>query len=162
MSPYNSLQFHGRLYLDGTVSSDGRITGDNSINIRLIKGVKWALAANDFSFTNVADDKTPVVDFLISSATGAVRGKLIKGQGILVNGSVFGDDATSVSVKFVYGDGSEVAGTVTSCGENLVAVAWPDGLSGVAAGTEVQLTVTRTEGEATYVSTPKSATIVTG
>ncbi len=121
MSPYNSLQFHGRLYLDGTVSSDGRITGDNSINIRLIKG-----------------------------------------QGILVNGSVFGDDATSVSVKFVYGDGSEVAGTVTSCGENLVAVAWPDGLSGVAAGTEVQLTVTRTEGEATYVSTPKSATIVTG
>ena len=65
--------FHGRLYLDGTVSGDGRITGANSVNIRLIKGVKWALAASDFSFMNIVDDKTPVVDFAISSA-GAARG----------------------------------------------------------------------------------------
>ena len=30
--------FHGRLYLDGTVSGDGRITGATSVNIRLING----------------------------------------------------------------------------------------------------------------------------
>ena len=59
--------FYGRLYLDGTVNADGRITGANSINIRLVKGAKWALATNDFSFTNIADDKTPNVEFLISS-----------------------------------------------------------------------------------------------
>ena len=50
--------FYGRLYLDGTVNADGRITSENSINIRLVKGAKWALATNDFSFTNIADDKT--------------------------------------------------------------------------------------------------------
>ena len=72
--------FYGRLYLDGTVNADGRITSENSINIRLVKGAKWALATNDFSFTNIADDKTPNVEFLISACTGAVRGKLIKEQ----------------------------------------------------------------------------------
>jgi len=152
--------FYGRLYLDGTVGTDGRITAANSINIRLVKGVKWALAASDFSFTNVADDKTPDVEFLISAATGAVRGKLIKGQAILVNGSTFGDDAEHVSAKFVFDEGTEVVGTVTSCGENLITVAWPDGLSGVADGTEVSLTVTRTDGDMEYVSMPKAATIV--
>ena len=152
--------FYGRLYLDGKVGAEGRITGENSINVRLTKGPKWKLSTDDFSFTNVADDKTPVVDFLISSSAGAVRGRLIKDQAILVNGSVFGDAAAGVSVKFVYGEGTEVAGTVTSCGENLIAVAWPEGLSGVEPGTEVQLTVTRTDGDATYASAPKSATIV--
>ena len=152
--------FYGRLYLDGTVGADGRITAANSINIRLVKGVKWALAANDFSFTNVADDKTPVVEFLISAATGAVRGRLIKDQAILVNGSTFGNDAESVSARFEYEDGATVEATVTSCGENLITVAWPDGLSGVADGTEVSLTVTRTDGDMEYVSMPKTATIV--
>jgi len=152
--------FYGRLYLDGTVNADGRITSENSINIRLVKGAKWALATNDFSFTNIADDKTPNVEFLISACTGAVRGKLIKEQAILVNGSTFGDDAEHVSAKFVFEDGTEVVGSVTSCGENLIAVAWPGAMSGVADGTEVSLTVTRTEGEMEYVSMPKTATIV--
>ena len=152
--------FYGRLYLDGTVNADGRITSENSINIRLVKGAKWALATNDFSFTNIADDKTPNVEFLISACTGAVRGKLVKEQAILVNGSTFGDDAEHVSAKFVFADGTEVVGSVTSCGENLIAVAWPDAMSGVADGTEVTLTVTRVEDEMEYVSMPKTATIV--
>ena len=76
----------------------------------LVKGVKWALAANDFSFTNIADDKTPVVEFLISAATGAVRGRLIKGQAILVNGSTFGNDAEGVSARFE-NDTEEVDGS---------------------------------------------------
>ncbi len=152
--------FYGRLYLDGTVGADGRLTSSNSINIRLVKGSKFSLAMRDFSFTNVADDKTPSVDFLISQCAGAVRGKLIKGQAIGINGSTFGDDAEAVAAKFVYGDGTEVVATVTYCGENLIAVAWPDGLSGVEDGTEVTLTVTRTDGDMEYVSTPKTATIV--
>ena len=152
--------FYGRLYLDGTVNADGRITSENSINIRLVKGAKWALATNDFSFTNIADDKTPNVEFLISACTGAVRGKLVKEQAILVNGSTFGDDAEHVSAKFVFEDGTEVVGSVTSCGENLITVAWPGAMSGVADGTEVTLTVTRVEDEMEYVSMPKTATIV--
>ena len=152
--------FYGRLYLDGTVSGDGRISGENSINIRLAKGPKWKLSTDDFSFTNVADGKTPVVDFLISSTSGAARGKLVKGAAILVNGSVFGDAADGVAVKFVYGDGTEVDGVATSCGENLISVEWPAGLSGVAAGTEIQVTVSRTDGDATFVSSPKTATVV--
>ena len=142
------------------MNADGRITSENSINIRLVKGAKWALATNDFSFTNIADDKTPNVEFLISACTGAVRGKLVKEQTILVNGSTFGDDAEHVSAKFVFEDGTEVVGSVTSCGENLITVAWPGAMSGVADGTEVTLTVTRTEDEMEYVSMPKTATIV--
>ena len=152
--------FYGRLYLDGTVGADGRITAANSINIRLVKGVKWALAANDFSFTNVADDKTPVVEFLISAATGAVRGRLIKDQAILVNGSTFGDDAEHVSAKFVFNEGTEVVGTISSCGENLITVAFPEGLSGVADGTEVAVTVTKSVDGREYTSNTKTATIV--
>ena len=151
--------FHGRLYLDGTVSGDGRITGANSVNIRLIKGVKWALAASDFSFMNIVDDKTPVVDFAISSA-GAARGKLVKGQSVLVNGTTFGENAADVAVRFVYGDGAEATATVTGCGENLISVAWPDELSALPDGTEVSIVVIRTSGSATYVSTPRSAIVV--
>ena len=124
------------------MNADGRITGANSINIRLVKGAKWALATNDFSFTNIADDKTPNVEFLISACTGAVRGKLVKEQTILVNGSTFGDDAAHVSAKFVFEDGTEVVGSVTKD------------------GTEVSLTVTRVEDGMEYVSMPKTATIV--
>ena len=151
--------FYGRLYLDGKVSSDGRITGENSVNVRLTKGPKWRLSTGDFSFTNIADDKTPIVDFLISAATGAARGKLIKGQSILVNGSVFGDKAANVTAKFVYGDGTEVDCDITSCGENLLAIAWPEELSAVGNGTEASFVVTRVEGDSTYISTPKSVTI---
>ena len=151
--------FYGRIYLDGTVGADGRLTGSNAINIRLVKGTKFSLAMRDFSFTNVADDKTPNVEFLISASTGAVRGKLIKGQAILVNGSTFGDDAEHVSAKIVFDEGTEVEATVTSCGENLVTVAWPAALDDVPSGTSISLTVTRTEGEMEYVSLPKSATI---
>ena len=151
--------FHGRLYLDGTVSGDGRITGANSVNIRLIKGVKWALAASDFSFMNIVDDKTPVVDFAISSA-GAARGKLVKGQSVLVNGTTFGENAADVAVRFAYGDGAEATATVTGCGENLISIAWPDELSALSDGTEVSIVVIRTSGSATYVSTPRSAIVV--
>ena len=49
---------------------------------------------------------------------------------------------------------------MTSCGENLIAVAWPSAMSDVADGTEVALTVTRTEGEMEYISMPKTATVV--
>ena len=89
-----------------------------------------------------------------------MRGKLIKEQAILVNGSTFGDDAAHVSAKFVFEDGTEVVGSVTSCGENLITVAWPSAMSGIEDGTEVSLTVTRVEDEMEYVSMPKTATIV--
>jgi len=152
--------FYGRIYLDGTVGADGRLTGSNAINIRLVKGTKFSLAMRDFSFTNVADDKTPNVEFLISASTGAVRGKLIKSQAILVNGSTFGDDAEHVSAKFAFDEGTEVVGTISSCGENLITVAWPSAMSDVPDGTEVTLTVTRTEDDMEYVSMPKTATVI--
>ena len=102
---------------------------------------------------NIVDDKTPVVDFAISSA-GAARGKLVKGQSVLVNGTTFGENAADVAVRFAYGDGAEATATVTGCGENLISVAWPDELSVLPDGTEVSIVVIRPSGSATYVSTP--------
>ena len=51
-------------------------------------------------------------------------------------------------------------GSVTSCGENLITVAWPSTMSGVEDGTEVSLTVTRVEDGMEYVSMPRTAVVV--
>ena len=60
-------------------------------------------------------------------------------------GTNFGDDAEHVSAKFAFEDGTEVASSVTSYGENLITVAWLGAMSGVEDGTEVSLTVTSVE-----------------
>ena len=96
----------------------------------------------------------------IFSSAGAARGKLVKGQSVLVNGTTFGENAADVAVRFAYGDGAEATATVTGCGENLISVAWPDELSALPDGTEVSIVVIRTSGSATYVSTPRSAIVV--
>ena len=62
-------------------------------------------------------------------------------------------------MKFVYADGTEVAGTVSAASDSLVTVAWPSALDGVADGTELTLTVTRTVDGEDYTS-PASKAVV--
>ena len=101
----------------------------------------------------------PAVKSIVSEAPGAAAGVLVRNAPIRVSGANFGAEVDDVAVKFVYADGTEVAGTVSAASDSLVTVAWPAALDGVADGTELTLTVTRTvEGE-DYTS-PESKAVV--
>ncbi len=95
----------------------------------------------------------------LSSASG-VCGEIRKNGAIYLDGTNFGSTDEGVAVKFVYGDGVEVEGSVTSVGPNRIAVAFPSGLENVANGTEISVSVTKTVDGTDYVSNSKNATLV--
>ena len=143
--------FHVRLYLDGTVADAGsQLTGANKVNVRIAPGSDFRLGLDTFSWSNVANDKSAKLDYIEIQKDGA----------IYIDGSGFGETTEGVTVRFVYEDGAEVAGAATSVGPNRIAVAFPEGLSGVADGTEVAVTVTKSVDGREYTSNTKTATIV--
>ena len=101
----------------------------------------------------------PAVKSIVSETAGAASGVLVRNAAIKVSGENFGAEAGDVAVKFVYADGTEVAGTVSAASDSLVTVAWPSALDGVADGTELTLTVTRTVDGEDYTS-PASKAVV--
>ena len=108
------------------------------------------------------DALVPKVDFLISAAAGAARSKLVRGQAIMVNGRSFGEDDDALAVTFSWTEGAEehtVTARIASCGENLIAIAWPQEFTDLPAGTEVTAVVKRTVDERDYLSKPKGAVI---
>ena len=98
----------------------------------------------------------PVVDSIAADAEGAEPGSIVKGEGVAISGSNFGEDGSEVSVKFAAEDGTEAWGSVLEATDGYVKTEWPDGLDEVAAGTEVAVTVTRS-GE---TSSPVTVTVV--
>ena len=154
--------FYASLYLDGTVGADGSLTDDNKVNVRLKQGPDFKVARRDFNWVNIASDKTPKVEFVISAAAGAVRSQLVTGQAIMLNGLRFGDDTTALAVSASYTVGettTTVTPRISSCGENLIALTWPQEFNELAAGQEIDFTVTRTVDEETLVSMPCKAWI---
>lgn len=152
--------FHASLYLDGTVGADGNLTNANKVNVRLKQGPDFRVSRNDFSWVNIASDKTPKIEFLISAAAGAVRSQLVRGQAIMLNGVRFGDDDTALAVKASYTIGdttTTVTPRISSSGENLIALTWPQEFNELEAGQEIEFTVTRTADEETLVSMPCKA-----
>ena len=115
----------------------------------------WPLALK----AKVVSQIVPDVKYVAADVLDARRGVVVKGAGIKVVGCNFGGEAAEVSVKFVYGEGTEVAGVVSAADENLVTVAWPTALDPLESGTEVSLTVTRTVDGEDYPSRPVGAVI---
>ena len=70
--------FYGRPYLSGTVDANGRLTGDNKINVRLYKGAEFKLALEDFSFTLL-------LIHLTSSKTAEIPSAVLKSSSIAVS-----------------------------------------------------------------------------
>ena len=108
------------------------------------------------------DALAPKVDFLISAAAGAVRSRLVRGQAIMINGRSFGEDDTALAVSFSWGEGEDahtIAARISSCGENLIALTWPQEFNDLPTGTKVTATVKRTIDERDYTSKPKDATL---
>lgn len=157
--------FYARLYLDGTTDGNGTLTAErNGINVRLYKGDGFKLALSDFEWTNVAAGSIPGLDFLISEADGAERGKLIPDANVQVNGtSLCGDADDSQKVVFteVVESGTpqvvEVASTdFITKGVNLVTFAYPNTLVG---GKTYKVHFERVLGGATYVSGNVAVTV---
>jgi len=93
--------FYARLYLDGTTDSDGRLTDANSVNVRFANGAAFRLTRDMFSFSNVATDDIPKVEFLLSSDNDAERDYLIRGAAIQLNGvNLYRDGDVGTKAEF--------------------------------------------------------------
>lgn len=151
--------FYLSLFLDGTVEdASAQLTAANKVNVRIRQGNDFRVALGDFSWSNIANDKSARLDYIVSAS--GVRGEIEKNGAIYLDGTNFGSSTEGVAVKFVYGDGVEVEGTATSVGPNRIAVAFPAGLENVANGTEISVSVTKTIDGTDYVSNSKNATLV--
>lgn len=105
--------FYVSLFLSGTVAdAAASLTSANTVNVRLRQGNDFRVALGDFSWTNVANDKSAKIDWIVS-ATG-VRGEIMKNSSLSVEGSGFGNTAAGVTVKFVTSEGVEATGSIAS------------------------------------------------
>ena len=136
--------FYGRPYLSGKVDANGRLTGDNKINVRLYKGAEFKLALDDFSFTFDGAGDAVKVDFLLSDADGAVRGELVENAPVKLNGrNLYAAGDTDRVVFAEVGGAAEVeVAAFTAQGADLLAFAWP---SGLAVGKSYRVMVERTD-----------------
>lgn len=157
--------FYGRPYLSGTVGANGRLTDENSINVRLYKGEAFKLRTEDFqlSFDGAAD--AVKVDYIFGDASegGNVRGQVVTGSGVIVQGLNLYSAGDTNKVTFVE-QGSEsdpvVVTSFTSQSANLLSFAWPAGL---VAGKRYDVIVERTDANGvTRVSTGKTVDVVAG
>ena len=103
---------------------------------------------------------TPVVDSVAADAEGAEPGRIVKGEGVAISGSNFGEDGSEVSVKFAAEDGTEAWGSVLEATDGYVKTEWPDGLDDVADDSEVAVTVTRSIDGEPHTSSPVTVTVV--
>lgn len=151
--------FYIRLYLDGTVEdASAQLSAANRVNVRLTQGSDFRVGRDDFAWTNIANDKSARLDYIVSGS--GVRGEIQKLGEIYIDGAGFGEGTEGVSVRFVYEGGEEVEGTVASVGPNRIAVDFPAGLADVADGTEIAVTVIKRVDGTDYPSNSKSAVLV--
>ena len=159
--------FYARLYLDGTTDSDGKLTKDNSINVRFQQGTGFRLTMDQFSFSNINGGEIPGTDFLISEADGAERGILIPNENVILNGVNLwkdGDMGTKVSFYLIDQATGEASDTATAEvtnflteGPNALKFAWP---SSLASGASYLAVPARSaDGERWYEGSGKAASV---
>ena len=154
--------FYGRPYLSGKVDANGRLTGDNKINVRLYKGAEFKLALDDFSFTFDGAGDAVKVDFLLSDADGAERGELVENAPVKLNGrNLYAAGDTDRVVFAEVGGAAEVeVAAFTAQGADLLAFAWP---SGLAVGKSYRVMVERTDvNGVTRTGGGRTVTVVAG
>ena len=153
--------FNVKLFLDGTVqdAAAGLTSERNKVNIRLMPGPDFKIGLDAFSWSNVANDMAATLEYIIGA--NDVRGQILRGGAISVEGSGFGSTSEGVTVTFTFEGGEPVAGAVLHVGPNRVEVAWPSALADVPDGTEIGCTVVKTVDGVDYPSNSKSATLVT-
>jgi hypothetical protein len=150
------MYFYGRPYLSGTVDSNGSLSGDNAVNVRLYKGSAFKLSAADFTLTFTEGGNNPTIDFLVSEGA-TPRGEIVKGTSVKLNGSMLYGAGDTVKVRFadVAAEAEAVEVTeFTAISSELLAFACPAAL---VAGKKYAVTVARTDPNGiTRTSGPKT------
>ena len=144
------------------MDANGRLTGDNKVNVRLYKGAEFKLALEDFSFTFDGAGDAVKVDFLLSDADGAVRGELVENAPLKLNGrNLYAAGDTDRVLFAEVGGAAEVeVSAFTAQGADLLAFAWP---SGLAVGKSYRVMVERTDvNGVTRTGGGRTVTVVAG
>ena len=157
--------FYGRPYLSGTVDANGRLTGDNRINVRLYKGEAFRLTLDDFSFTfDGAGDAVKIESVYgdTTSAGGNTYGQVVQGAPVKINGRNLYAAGDTNKVTFAEaGGGAEVEVTdFATQSADMLSFAWPAGL---VAGKAYKVRVERTDvNGVTRTSAEKKVAVVAG
>ena len=155
--------FYGRPYLSGQVDANGRLTDENSIDVRLYKGNAFKLSRDDFSLTYVEGGNNPTISFIVCDANGMPRGDIGQGSNVKLNGKMLYGAGDTVKVKFAAEDGESAAIEVsnfTAVSTELLAFTCPNAL---VAGKRYLVSVERTDANGVVrVSASKPVTVVAG
>ena len=134
--------FYGRQYLSGTVDANGRLTSANSVNVRLYKGNAFKLKLGDYALHFVGSGDAPRIDFIVCDGDG-VRGQVVKGASVKINGRFLYSAGDTVKVCFQKGtDAAVEVTTFTAVSDELLTFACPDAL---VAGGDYRYWVERTD-----------------
>ena len=157
--------FYGRPYLSGTVDANGRLTGENRINVRLYKGEAFRLTLDDFAFTFDGAGDAVKIDSIYGDTTdagGNTYGQLVAGAPVKVNGrNLYAAGDTDKVLFTEAGGGStvEVSDFATQSAD-MLSFAWPAGL---AAGKAYEVKVERTDvNGVTRTGTGRKVAVVAG
>ena len=144
--------FYGRPYLSGTVDGNGRLTSENSINVRLYKGNAFKLALSDYALHFLGSGDAPKIDFIVCDGDG-VRGQVVKGASVKINGRFLYSAGDTVKVCFQKGTDTAVeVTTFTATSDELLTFACPAAL---VAGNEYRYWVERTDANGVTRTTDK-------
>ena len=97
--------FYGRPYLSGQVDANGRLTDENSIDVRLYKGSAFKLSRDDFSLSFIEGGNNPTISFVICAVDGKQRGEVVQGSNVKLNGKMLYGAGDTVTVKLAAEDG---------------------------------------------------------
>ena len=122
--------FYGRPYLSGQVDANGRLTSDNSIDVRLYKGAAFKLSRDDFSLSFIEGGNNPTISFVVCDADGMPRGEIVQGSGVKLNGKMLYGAGDTVKVKFANEDRTIAAevSNFTAVSTELLAFTCPNAL----------------------------------
>ena len=155
--------FYGRPYLSGQVDANGRLTDENSIDVRLYKGAAFKLSRDDFSLSFIEGGNNPTISFVICAVDGKQRGEVVQGSNVKLNGKMLYGAGDTVKVKFAAEDGESAAVEVsnfTAVSTELLAFVCPNGL---VVGKKYLVSVERTDANGVVrVSATKPVTVLAG
>lgn len=142
--------FYGRPYLSGQVGSNGQLTGDNKINVRLYKGAAFKLALADFSLSFDGAGDAVKVDSIFgdtNDAGGNTYGQIVPNAPVVINGRNLyaAGDTDKVVFDEVDGTGHIEVTEFRASGDGILSFNLPNTGTQVVPGKSYEVKVERTD-----------------
>ena len=114
--------FYGRLYLNGTVGPDEKLTDENKVNVRLMKGDGFKLSTADFTMQFNGNATAPKVEFVQNFGEGGnnMRGEVVNGAKVGAYGKNLFAAGDTLAVTFTEADATGTPSVVTVSAFNSV------------------------------------------